>query len=294
MDSRAFSLHQRHRRRLRNVQALRAAVRTCGFGFTVHLSISIRGTRTPSQAPESYGRELAQRTGSYYTQGIEEDTSALRQGVLGLLNISRRAKSFRGAHSTSPRLPRPASWRFSFFYFSEVDQNSQCPRGRHNDQLEDLSNDHIGGYRHGARLCEGATVIASGLTTVLRRSIAESLNTWLLREGFLTMSNNHRRRSRTDWKRTKAYAMGLNALYINLAGREQNGIVAPGAARDAVVADLTRRLRELRDPDTGALAISDVTELGKTSSRYAPDLIVGYAPGYRARGRQRWVASLRT
>lgn len=76
--------------------------------------------------------------------------------------------------------------------------------------------------------------------------------------------------------------MGLNALYVNVAGREQNGVVAPGAERDAMVADLSRRLLRLRDPDTGQLAVADIAPVGKTSSRFAPDLIVGYAPGYRA------------
>ena len=85
-----------------------------------------------------------------------------------------------------------------------------------------------------------------------------------------------------DWARTKAYAMGLNALYINLAGREKNGIVHAAPERDAVIADLKRRLETMRDPETGARMIVDVTALNAGSSRFAPDLIVGYAPGYRA------------
>lgn len=76
--------------------------------------------------------------------------------------------------------------------------------------------------------------------------------------------------------------MGLNAMYLNLAGREPNGIVSTGAERDATMSELTRKLLELRDPDTGQLAIADVTPIGKSTSRYAPDLIVGYAPDYRA------------
>ena len=30
-----------------------------------------------------------------------------------------------------------------------------------------------------------------------------------------------------DWSRTRAYGLGLNGLYINLAGREERGIVSP-------------------------------------------------------------------
>jgi len=76
--------------------------------------------------------------------------------------------------------------------------------------------------------------------------------------------------------------MGLNALYLNLAGREQHGIVAPGAERDRLLQELARRLREFRDPETGQFPIADVQAVGKSASVFAPDLIVGYAPGYRA------------
>ncbi len=31
-----------------------------------------------------------------------------------------------------------------------------------------------------------------------------------------------------DWSRTRAYALGLNGLYINVRGREASGIVDPG------------------------------------------------------------------
>jgi predicted AlkP superfamily phosphohydrolase/phosphomutase len=76
--------------------------------------------------------------------------------------------------------------------------------------------------------------------------------------------------------------MGLNALYINLSGRDEHGTVAPGAERDAVIADITRRLLEFHDPNTGRAVVADVTPIGKSTSRYAPDLEVGYSPGYRA------------
>jgi predicted AlkP superfamily phosphohydrolase/phosphomutase len=120
---------------------------------------------------------------------------------------------------------------------------------------------------------------------------AVNLNTWLWRESFLSLRHPRgelggRGADETlasiDWMRTKAYAMGLNALYVNLAGREEHGVVASGAEHDAVVAELARRLKEFRDTDTGQLVVEDVTVVGKSASRFAPELIVGYAPGYRA------------
>jgi predicted AlkP superfamily phosphohydrolase/phosphomutase len=89
---------------------------------------------------------------------------------------------------------------------------------------------------------------------------AFNLNTWLARNGF----------------RTRAYAMGLNALYINLAGREKNGSVHDGPEREALITDLIRSLLAEKP------AIETVTRVPRTNNRYAPDLIVGYTPGYRA------------
>lgn len=113
-----------------------------------------------------------------------------------------------------------------------------------------------------------------------------NLNTWLWREGFLQLDDPRNAGegemfAHVDWGRTKAYAMGLNALYINLSGREKNGIVHPGADRDAVLGELKSRLREFRDPETQQLVVSDLSTVGETTSRFAPDLIVGYTPGYR-------------
>jgi predicted AlkP superfamily phosphohydrolase/phosphomutase len=112
---------------------------------------------------------------------------------------------------------------------------------------------------------------------------AVNLNSWLWHGGFLTLDGRGETLAHVDWSRTRAYAMGLNALYINLAGREKHGIVHPGAERDAVTRELARRLREFRDPEApDAAPIQGVSIVGKSSSPFAPDLIVGYAPGYRA------------
>lgn len=44
-----------------------------------------------------------------------------------------------------------------------------------------------------------------------------------------------------DWNKTRAYSLGLGKIFINLEGREPDGIVAPeeyDAVRDAIIADL--------------------------------------------------------
>jgi predicted AlkP superfamily phosphohydrolase/phosphomutase len=62
-----------------------------------------------------------------------------------------------------------------------------------------------------------------------------------------------------DWTRTRAFAQGKEgSLFINLRGRDPNGIVAPGAEYEAVRQDIIDRLGELRDPDTGRKAVTQV------------------------------------
>ncbi len=55
-----------------------------------------------------------------------------------------------------------------------------------------------------------------------------------------------------DWDRTQAFAAlaGEQGIRINLKGREPQGIVAPGAAYDALCDELVEKLKQLRDPAT--------------------------------------------
>jgi predicted AlkP superfamily phosphohydrolase/phosphomutase len=55
-----------------------------------------------------------------------------------------------------------------------------------------------------------------------------------------------------DWSQTRAYSFGnVGQIYVNLAGREPEGIVAPGREYEELIASLTRDLNDFRDPDTG-------------------------------------------
>ena len=94
-----------------------------------------------------------------------------------------------------------------------------------------------------------------------------------------------------DWSRTTAYGLGINGLYLNLKGRERDGIVEPGEQQEALLTELTQRLEAVRDVD-GKRVIRNVYRADKVyagnATALAPDLIVGYARGYRARGRRAW------
>jgi len=107
------------------------------------------------------------------------------------------------------------------------------------------------------------------------------LNAWLAANGFLALSGSAGGEgfAGVEWSHTQAYGLGLNGLYVNLRGREGQGIVAP-ADRATLLKRIGTALLAVRDPDTGKQVVQAVSS--PPQSETAPDLIVGYAPGYRA------------
>jgi predicted AlkP superfamily phosphohydrolase/phosphomutase len=116
------------------------------------------------------------------------------------------------------------------------------------------------------------------------------LNTWLYRNGYLALVRPDEPGSplfgNVFWRRTRAYAAGLNGLYLNVAGREARGIVTRGAEYDALVAEIEAKLLEFRDPENGERVVTTVYRARDvyhgSEVDAAPDLIVGYNRGYRS------------
>ena len=65
----------------------------------------------------------------------------------------------------------------------------------------------------------------------------------LLDQVFLSLAN-------VDWTRTKAYSQGnYGQLYVNLKGREPQGVVEPGEEYERVREELIQALHQLEDPE---------------------------------------------
>lgn len=129
-----------------------------------------------------------------------------------------------------------------------------------------------------------------------RRSV--NYNTWLVENGFMTLTGGGGGSQdlealfgqgefwpNVDWSRTKAYAMGLGDIYINLKGREGKGIVAPGAEYEALREEIRKKLVTLVDPKTGQRAVSRVLTreeaYGSFDADLIPDLLVTNTRGTR-------------
>jgi predicted AlkP superfamily phosphohydrolase/phosphomutase len=111
-----------------------------------------------------------------------------------------------------------------------------------------------------------------------------NLNTWLREEDYLGPADCTSLLHDVDWSQTKAYGLGINGLYLNLKGRERDGIVEPHE-RAALLEELKTRLEALTDVN-GARIIRGVYRADQVyhgeAVALAPDLIIGYARGYRA------------
>lgn len=123
-------------------------------------------------------------------------------------------------------------------------------------------------------------------------------NTWLAQNGYMTLTGEDPDRKNledlfdqgdffvnVDWSKTKAYQLGLGNIYVNLEGRESQGIVAPGAEYDALVAELKQKLEAYVDPATGLRPVAHVFTRDEAHGVYdpalTPDLIPGNSIGYR-------------
>jgi predicted AlkP superfamily phosphohydrolase/phosphomutase len=87
-----------------------------------------------------------------------------------------------------------------------------------------------------------------------------------------------------DCTRTRAYGLGVNGLYLNLAGRERMGIV-PAGERAKLVAEIAGRLLAWWDPESGQTIVKRVYRseevYAATHRDLAPDLVIGYKRGVR-------------
>jgi predicted AlkP superfamily phosphohydrolase/phosphomutase len=260
----------------------------------------------PISTPGNLARELAERTGPYYTQGIAEDTKALEAGVFGDAEFVTQTDTIMAERERMHDVLLD-DYRdgLLFFYVSTVDQSCHAlwrdtdpahpahqPGNGFEDRFGELYEEMdrmLGDVR--ARIPRDATLIVlsdHGFAPFYRKV---NINSWLYQNGYLALIRpdeigRHPLFGDVFWRRTRAYAAGLNGLYVNLAGREAKGIVPPGPQYDALLDELREKLLAFRDPETGEPVITTVYKASEVyhgdETKNAPDLVIGFNRGYRS------------
>jgi predicted AlkP superfamily phosphohydrolase/phosphomutase len=116
-----------------------------------------------------------------------------------------------------------------------------------------------------------------------------NLNRWLLDNGYLALRDGADGSGQwlrdVDWSRTRAYVLGLTGLFLNVSGREGQGIVQSGEDARALKAELKSKLSGLVDADADEVAIREAFDPAALYRgpylENAPDLLIGYNSGYR-------------
>ena len=246
--------------------------------------------------------------GEFYTQGISEDTKARSAGVLDDKEYLEQSRTVFAEHRQHlrRRISEILFGRILFLFF-HLDLNSHMLWRLIDPQHPEYDASLAAEY--GAALADFYEQIDQVLGEVLQRADENTtilvlsdhgfapynrsfnLNTWLLNHGYVTLrgkpnADPNEAFANVDWAHTRAYGLGLNGLYLNLRGREREGIVEPGAQADALLKQIKSELLNVRDPQNNLAAITRVDRASEVyQGPYAnqgPDLIVGYNRGYRA------------
>lgn len=266
------------------------------------VNVDPRAPAVQLSEPAEFIEEVAGTLGPFYTTGFQEDHKARSNGVFADDEFLKQAGL---VLEERLRLFEYAMQNYDdgllYFYFSSSDLQSHmfwwdsdekhplrsAPEARrcfqHVRRLYQKLDGVIGDVfdRYGS----SATIIVMsdhGFSNFARQF---NLNSWLRDLGYLGPTDCTSIMSNADWSQTVAYGLGINGLYLNLKGRERDGVVEPGEEQENLLQELTNRLQAVRDYD-GRVVINKVYRASEIyqgqATALAPDLVVGYARGYRA------------
>jgi predicted AlkP superfamily phosphohydrolase/phosphomutase len=264
----------------------------------------------PISDPPEYAGDLAGRIGLYYTTGMVEDHAALNneriseEAFLDQCAIAWRDREAMMLHELE-------SFRSGLFYclFDTPDRiqhlfwryrESGHPANSGRLPVPDFAHAIDDAYRRCDAIVGKALEFSDDETLVIALSDhgfnnferGVHLNKWLLDCGFLALQSGIEPGEaagdylrHVDWTHTRAYAIGLSGIYLNLKGREAQGTVLPDDASSVKTA-IQQGLTGLADPDRGnRIAVQRVQAREAVYHglyvEEAPDLLVDFAPGYR-------------
>ena len=274
--------------------------------YVTPLNIDPERPAMPISHPSYYATYLAKKIGPYATLGLAEDTWALNEQVIDEETFLRQAYDIDRERQAMffaalDRLREgclvcvfDATDRIQHMFWRYIDEGHPADGhgsgSSHRDAIEQL-------YRHNDALVgrvmeqlgadDRLLVISDHGFSAFRRGV--NLNSWLRANGYLVLKDGADGRAEwlreVDWSRTKAYALGLTGMFLNLKGREGEGVVAPGTEAAHLKAELIGQLNGLCDVEKDAIGIREVFDTAKLYqgpyAGNAPDLLIGYNAGYR-------------
>lgn len=282
--------------------------------YVTPLNIDPENPVMPISHPQFFSVFLSKLIGRYATLGLAEDTWALNEGVLdedafleqAWANHDEREAMFFQMLDRTPRglitCVFDGTDRIQHMFMRYLDEahpalaskdETEERRTRYREVIPDTyarMDEMLGQVLDKIDIKDPRNLVAvisdHGFQT-FRRGV--NINSWLRENGYLALKDDAEESGEwfrgVDWTRTRAFAVGLGGIYLNIEGREAHGTVKPEDA-NALADELAAKLTGLVDSDLDKVAIREVYASHRLyKGPYAddaPDLIVGYAVGWRA------------
>lgn len=261
----------------------------------------------PITYPAVYSTYLAKRQGPFATLGLAEDSWALNEKVLIdesfiqqciTMDAEREKMFFDSLDKVRQGLcvcVFDGTDRIQHTFWRDIDAEHPARSGQEDgrnviEELYERMDALVGRTMERCQERDTVLMIISdhGFNT-FRYGV--DLNRWLEERGYLKVKEGASREQKhlgaIDWSQTRAFAIGLAGIFLNLKGREGEGIVEPGEQAARLREEIAGRLSELTDAGRGdEPVIKQVYNAMKIYTgpykNEAPDLLVGYNRGYRA------------
>ena len=258
----------------------------------------------PFTSPNDYAEQLRERFGLFKTVGWAYDTHALRQDAMDedvFMQDVRRTMAWRekltldeidrgefnmlvSAWTATDRVGH-MFWRFRDEKHPLYDPEQAKKYGKTLEESYQIMDGIVG--RVMAELREEDLFMVMSDHGFGSWRTGFNVNTWLKEQGYLSVSDPQRAQvgflQGINWAQTKAYAIGLSSLYLNLRGRETKGTVSPDEA-DNVIAEIRDKLLDVVEPHSGDPVFREVytrhTYKGEALDE-APDFSLGYQRYYQ-------------
>ena len=200
--------------------------------------------------PKEYSKKIAEEIKQkYYTLGIAEETDGLNDGIISPETFLAQAKEidsekekifwnefkkfedgiFAFVFDTSDRLQH-MFWQSNKKIIEEYLIEKDKMIGKIIDKIDEKT--HL-------------IILSDHGFTEYNYSI--NVNKWLEKEGYLKTKSAKAKYpfENIDWKKTKAYSVGFNSIYLNLEGREREGIVKK-SEKEKLIKEIKTKLENLK------------------------------------------------
>jgi len=256
--------------------------------------------------PKIFSVYLSKMYGPFATLGMVEDTWALNEGLLtekGYLDQVYTAQEEREKifWDTFSKVKNglvvsvfEATDRVQHMFWRYLDDESPAPHDSEDPEITEAvfrcykkMDDFVGKVLNKMKKDDALIIVSDHGFDKFNRGF--NVNAWLYKEGYLSLKPGKKESGKwfknVDWSKTKAYGTGLGGIFLNLKGREKNGIVKRGEEARKLRKEIKNKLTGLKDKEKNKIGIKEAfskDDIYKGAYTHnSPDIIVGYSKGYR-------------